>query len=929
MRPDALLAQLKQYQEQASDQNIRDLVFETLTENRAEAVVVFGDLLGKMNGALRQKLLETLVEDGGEDLIPLFIETIRQEPNLIHAKSVLFLYGNFEHQSALDALLSLQEEIRPQLEPVWRKTSSILKSRFKEYYAIWLFKNGLKDPGRLDTAREQMTTQPHPSYQPFLTQIIAESRYLHRLRGVEILGIIGNRAAMASMFRLLPRVFDEIERCRAFYKFLTSPVNLGADSLTQYLEFLSKAAGWPEGEAEKLLPEIRQEKVWSTLVWAQEGFKVPDNEFWDEASQFLRGILLNKDRDERTRTRLDNALETFDQEQHTLAETLCVAMGKVGRREEVPNLLPRFVAQLPDDEALRDHLTVAFLTTYRGEEGRELLLELLNPKKPVPLLKKVLEVLKEYDFDEVPSQILDLILNPCDIEVRKTAQELLALCGGVEFVLPLLMTHKSNDIRADTVDMIASLHLEAGYKLLLDQLSYKISNNLLEKVVIALGTFERDRHAAPVMSFLSITHPYSLRRAAMNTLLLSTEKRRFAMIVASILQYQPRPRVEMLEMLMELLVRQETLPPDLSEPPSFWTEVLNAPQDTVRLGALDALERVPPQNFKSAEPWVKLLKLARGKHSDLRSDEERERIDKLREKIQATLETGKSEEEKVDKPKHKLGALLDKLEGNPDRGRAFRHFNLVFKPEMPEAEPDQAERLHSLVLEYVKANLDAPSQLSFLKQLLAKIGDISLIQKISKLMPEDRTVDLPKSNEKPKAKVIPEKPASGGVVANGSPPKAATPPSTPETPSKPTPSEAPVAAGPPESEERKELGRIRKILLVDDSQLFANAMQRVLEGAGFEVVCESAPARGLLALARRQFDLLILDYAMPGLNGIEFLAEARKRKRVPTRTMFITSSRDRKELNQMMQSGANALLLKPFPADELLNKISGLQPQTG
>ena len=40
------------------------------------------------------------------------------------------------------------------------------------------------------------------------------------------------------------------------------------------------------------------------------------------------------------------------------------------------------------------------------------------------------------------------------------------------------------------------------------------------------------------------------------------------------------------------------------------------------------------------------------------------------------------------------------------------------------------------------------------------------------------------------------------------------------------------------------------------------------------------------------------------------------------------ASRDPKELNSMVNSGVDALLLKPFPANELLNKIAGMQPET-
>ena len=45
-------------------------------------------------------------------------------------------------------------------------------------------------------------------------------------------------------------------------------------------------------------------------------------------------------------------------------------------------------------------------------------------------------------FDEVPKQLLSLIVNPCELDIRKQAQGLLATCGNVEAVLGELMAYR-------------------------------------------------------------------------------------------------------------------------------------------------------------------------------------------------------------------------------------------------------------------------------------------------------------------------------------------------------------------------------------------------------------------------------------------------------------------------------------------------------
>lgn len=68
----------------------------------------------------------------------------------------------------------------------------------------------------------------------------------------------------------------------------------------------------------------------------------------------------------------------------------------------------------------------------------------------------------------------------------------------------------------------------------------------------------------------------------------------------------------------------------------------------------------------------------------------------------------------------------------------------------------------------------------------------------------------------------------------------------------------------------------RKILCVDDNAAFLLAFSALLELAGFSVITAGNPARGLDLVRRGVFDLAILDYHMPGMNGAQLARRIRQ-----------------------------------------------------
>lgn len=72
--------------------------------------------------------------------------------------------------------------------------------------------------------------------------------------------------------------------------------------------------------------------------------------------------------------------------------------------------------------------------------------------------------------------------------------------------------------------------------------------------------------------------------------------------------------------------------------------------------------------------------------------------------------------------------------------------------------------------------------------------------------------------------------------------------------------------------------RKQRVLVVDDEADIRESLKELFDGAlnGVEVVTADSGAAGLEVLRREAVDLIVTDYKMPGMNGLEFLAEARK-----------------------------------------------------
>jgi DNA-binding response OmpR family regulator len=111
----------------------------------------------------------------------------------------------------------------------------------------------------------------------------------------------------------------------------------------------------------------------------------------------------------------------------------------------------------------------------------------------------------------------------------------------------------------------------------------------------------------------------------------------------------------------------------------------------------------------------------------------------------------------------------------------------------------------------------------------------------------------------------------------------------------------------------------RRILIAEDEPRIAELLEKGLRANGFTTV-HSADGRETLGLADGgEFDLLILDIGLPGLDGFDVLVDLRSRGRTLP-VIVLTGRRDR-DVGEFLAEGADDYLSKPFRFDELLARI--------
>ena len=111
-----------------------------------------------------------------------------------------------------------------------------------------------------------------------------------------------------------------------------------------------------------------------------------------------------------------------------------------------------------------------------------------------------------------------------------------------------------------------------------------------------------------------------------------------------------------------------------------------------------------------------------------------------------------------------------------------------------------------------------------------------------------------------------------------------------------------------------------KILIVEDEAGIVQFLKQGLEEEGYEISTALDGFMGFELFKKENFDLILLDWMLPKMNGLELCKAIRiKDKTIPI--IFLTAKDTIQETIEGLKAGANDYIKKPFSFDELLERI--------
>jgi DNA-binding response OmpR family regulator len=117
-----------------------------------------------------------------------------------------------------------------------------------------------------------------------------------------------------------------------------------------------------------------------------------------------------------------------------------------------------------------------------------------------------------------------------------------------------------------------------------------------------------------------------------------------------------------------------------------------------------------------------------------------------------------------------------------------------------------------------------------------------------------------------------------------------------------------------------------KILIVEDEKKIARFLELELDHEGYLVESVHDGRAGLARVQEQEYDLVLLDIMLPGLNGIEVCRRIRQFSSLPI--IMLTAKDDVADMVTGLDVGADDYITKPFAIEELLARIRALQRRT-
>lgn len=120
---------------------------------------------------------------------------------------------------------------------------------------------------------------------------------------------------------------------------------------------------------------------------------------------------------------------------------------------------------------------------------------------------------------------------------------------------------------------------------------------------------------------------------------------------------------------------------------------------------------------------------------------------------------------------------------------------------------------------------------------------------------------------------------------------------------------------------------MKTILVVDDSPTMLKLLKSLLSVASYNSVTASDATQALDHLSKQPFDAMLTDLNMPGMNGIELVAEVRKLAAAKAMPILILSTEgEASRRDEAKKAGANGWLVKPVAGPDLVATLKRVLP---
>jgi DNA-binding NtrC family response regulator len=111
-----------------------------------------------------------------------------------------------------------------------------------------------------------------------------------------------------------------------------------------------------------------------------------------------------------------------------------------------------------------------------------------------------------------------------------------------------------------------------------------------------------------------------------------------------------------------------------------------------------------------------------------------------------------------------------------------------------------------------------------------------------------------------------------------------------------------------------------RLLIVEDEDTLCESLQRVFAREGYEVDIADSAESAFTLLEDRSYDLIITDIILPGISGIELLAQYRKQNPAQ-KVIVITAYASLTTAVEAIKAGANDFIIKPLMHDEMKRAV--------